>query len=360
MPHPYTTFRLRLARHAIAQLAARLRGSAEIVVMVMGPAIVGLLAFAAMPPMLAAAQPLVLALPLLCLHALAMSLPVALLRPQVVPAHVRAWLHPLPLSPTRQLRAGAAVAALLTAPLALAYAASLAIWLYERPDWLAPARAVAGTLLSFLLTWACATWLLVRAVALPAVPRQAPAAAAGSGSAPHLDIGTGWLYRWRQLFWLPLWRNGSLAGPRQAALLAGTLLATVVWMRTPAGVPRAFGAMLASALLVLLVHEADSALRSQLARLQVLTAAWPLDLAALARRARGLLLLGLALVLASVAALGWPAHAWDHTAGHLWLTCAGASAALLVLTPPFSARGRMALVALAIMLLCATGSKLWN
>jgi hypothetical protein len=33
---------------------------------------------------------------------------------------------------------------------------------------------------------------------------------------------------------------------------------------------------------------------------------------------------------------------------------------VLMLTPPFTARGRMALVAFAIMLLCATGSKLWD
>jgi hypothetical protein len=360
LTHPYTTFRLHLARHAIAQLAARLRGSAEIVLMVMGPAVIGLLAFAAMPAMLAAAQPVPLALPLLCLHALAMSLPMVLLRPQVAPAHVRAWLQPLPIPSSLQLQAAAAVACMLTAPLALAYAASLAIWLYQRPDWLAPLRAVAGTLLSFILTWACATWLLVRAAAPPSATQQAPAAAAAIGIEPHSEARSGGLYRWRQLFWLPLWRNGSLAGPRQAALLAGTLLAAVFWMRAPAGVPRAFGAILASALLVLLVHEADTALRSQLARLRVLAAAWPLDLDALARRARALLVLGATAVLAAVAAIGWPAHAWQHTAGHLWLALAGASAPLLVLTPPFSARGRMALVAFAIMLLCATGSKLWN
>lgn len=355
--HPYTTFRLRLARHAVAQLAARLRGSAEIVALVLGPALLGLLACVAMPAMLAAAQALPLALPLLLLHGVAMSLPVALLRPRVAPTHVRAWLHPLPIPAGLERRASAAVAALLAAPLALAYAASLAIWLHERPGWLMPARAVAGTLLSFLLTWACAAWILVRAAAPPRGVRRAPVVAATAGD--QVAHG-GWRYPWRQLFWLPLWRGGQAwiarPGPRQAALLAGTIGAAIAWM-TLSTLPRAAGAIVTSILLVLLVHDADAALRAQTARVRALGAAWPLDLERLAWRARGMLLLGLATAPAAITVAGSAAHAWTHTAGRAYLALAWTVAPLLVLTPPFTARGRMALVALAIMLLCATGSQ---
>lgn len=357
MIHPYTRFRIRLARHAVAQLAARLRSSAEIAVLVLGPATLGLLAFAALPAMLAAAEPLPRALPLLCLHGVAMSLPIVLLRPRIAPADVAAWLHPLPVPPDLLLRASAAVAALLVAPLALAYAASLAIWLRQDPGWMSPLRAVAGTVLSFLLTWACATVLLVRGAGLPRRPRRAPIDTV-AGTRPPAPRGGGF-YLWRQLFWLPLWRGDS-AGARQCVLLATALGATALWMMGPQALPRMAGAIATSILLVLLAHEADQALRAQSARVRLLAAGWPVDAAALVRRARAMTLLGVAPAPAILTGIGMAARAWEHTAGHLYLLLAWGAAPLLMLTPPFTARGRMALVAFVIMLLCATGSKLWN
>jgi hypothetical protein len=229
------------------------RGAAEIVIFVLGPTLVGLLAFAAMPAMLAASEPLPLALPLLCLHGVAMGVPVVLLRPKVVPAHVCAWLHPLPVPPALRLRAAAFVATLLTGPLALAYAASLAVWLYQRPDWLAPPRAVAGTVLSFLLTWTCSTFVLVRGTGLPQ-PTTRPSAGATAGTHPPTSR-TGWLYLWCQLFWLPLWR-GNVAGTRQCVLFIASIGAAALWMAGPQALPRALGAVLTSIVLVLLAHEA--------------------------------------------------------------------------------------------------------
>ena len=357
MVHPYIRFRVRLARHAVAQLAARLRSSAEIAMFVLGPLILGLIAFAALPTMLAASEPLPLALPLLCLHGIAMSVPAALLRPRVVPAHVRAWLYPLPVPPALLLRASALVAALLTGPLALAYAASLAVWLYQRPDWLMPPRAVAGTVLSFLLTWTCSTVVLVRGAGLPPQADRAPTAAVAGTHPP--TSRTGWFYLWRQLFWLPLWR-GNVAGARQCAMLAAAVGAGALWMMGPQALPRAFGAILTSVLLVLLVHEADQALRTQLARVRVLASGWPVDVAALARRARAMTLLSVTPALALLTGIGAAVRAWHGTAGHLYLALAWGTAPVLMLTPPFTARGRMALVAFAIVLLCATGSKLWD
>ena len=357
MVHPYTRFRIRLARHAVARLAARLRSSAEIAMFVLGPMILGLVAFAALPAMLAAAEPLPLALPLLSLHGVAMSLPIVLLRPRIVPPNVAAWLHPLPVPPGMLLRASVAVAALLAAPLALAYAASLAIWLSQNPGWMSPPRVIGGTMLSFLLTLACATGLLVHAAGLPRRAERAPSDAASVTHPP--SPRTGGFYLWRQLFWLPLWR-GNTAGARQCALLVGAVGAGALWMLGPQALPRVAGAILTSILQVLLAHEADQALRNQLARVRGLAAGWPVDVAALARHARALVLLGIALAPAAVTAAGALAGAWHGTAGRLYLLLAWAMPPLLVLTPPFTARGRMALVAFLIVLLCATGSKLWN
>lgn len=365
MVHPYTRFRILLARHAVARLAARLRSSAEIAALVLGPAVVGLIAFAAMPPMLAAARPWPLALPLLILHGAAMSLPVLLLRPRVLPAHALPWLAGLPVAPRLLRQAAALVAAMLAAPLALAYAASLAIWLGQRPDWISPARAAGGTVLSFLLTWTCSGWLLARGARMPPAPRRAPRAGTVAGPAAWdgktaAGHGLPWPGLWRLLFWLPLWRNGGHAGWRQAALLAASLGAACAWMLGPAWLPRPLGAILASALLVLLVHDTDSAVRGQLARLAPIAAGWPLRFAALAWRARaaaqapGLLALGV------LSAAGVAAQAWHGTAGRLYLALAWLILPLLAATPPFTPRGRTALLAFSIMVLCATGSKVWN
>jgi hypothetical protein len=131
-------------------------------------------------------------------------------------------------------------------------------------------------------------------------------------------------------------------------------------MMGPQAMPRVAGAIVTSILLVLLAHEADQALRAQLARVRVLAATWPIDTAALARRARAMTLLTMTPALAAMTAIGAAAGAWHGTAGHLYLALAWGVAPVLMLTPPFTARGRMALVAFAIVLLCAFGSKLWD
>lgn len=353
MTHPYIRFRISLARHAVAQLAARLRSSVEIAAIVLGPTIVGLLAFAALPAMLAAAQPLPYAIPLLLLHGMAMSLPFALLRPQVVPAGVRAWLLPLPIPARLERLASAAVAGMLAAPLALAYGASLLVWLGQRPAWLLPARAVAGTLLSLFVSWACGAWMLAQAGAAPRPVHKTQAAVATYAPQPR----AGHYYLWRQLFWLPLWRGGNPAGVRLAVLLAAAGGAFAAWMSGPAFLPRVAGAIMASILLVLLAHDADTALRTQAARVRGVAGAWPVDAARLVRHARAVLLLAFVPFLLALAAGAAAAGAWHGRAGRLWLLLACATPALLVLTPPFTARGRMALVACCIMVLCAVGSK---
>jgi hypothetical protein len=361
--HTYTRFRIKLTLRALGQLLARLRSSGEIVLLALGPATLGLLACAALPTIYAASLPLLPALALLVLHGMAMSLPIALLRPRILPGHVLHWLHPLPVPPRLQLAASLAVSGLLALPLALAYALSLAIWLgqHQRPEWIMPGRALGGTALSFLLSWACGAWLLYR-TALPPLPTRLPAAQAEAiaWTAPPRP---GWPRLGHLLFWLPMWR-GSRAGLRLALLLAGALAAMLLWMFAPmiglGSLPRPAGAVLASVLLVLLVHEADDGLRTQLARLVGALAGLPLDLDALGGRARGTLLAFLAVPLAFLTGAGLAAQAWTHTAGRAWLALAWSVPLLLVLTPPFTPRGRMALVAFYMVTLCATGSKVWN
>jgi len=164
----------------------------------------------------------------------------------------------------------------------------------------------------------------------------------------------------RRLFWLPLWRKGSHAGPRQAALLAAGLGAIAIWMLGPAWLPRVAGAIAVSVLFVLLVHDADTTVRMQVARLAPVAAGWPLRFDRLAWGARAVAQAPALLALSVLSVSGLALQAWRSGAGQLYLALACLTPPLLAATPPFTPRGRMALAGLAIMLLCAVGSKVWN
>jgi len=360
LAHPYIRFRIRLAQHALKQFAASLKSSAQILLLVFAQVLVGLFALIALPPMYAASLALPFALPLLAAHALLMTVPMLLLRKRVLPQDVVRWLHALPVPPRVQLRADALVAAMLAGPLALAYAASGAIWLAQRPDWLLPARGVLGALLSFLLTWACSTAVLtLRARRPPASGRwQHRLRAAPPRYAPRT-----WrprtLFLWHRLYWLPFWRAENVVGWQQCVLLLGALACAVAWMMAPPGVPRGALDLCASALLVLLTDRGDKAVREQADLLRPASAGWPLAPRALEPYARAFALAPALLVLLVLFCAGAPHGAWDRSAGKLYLALACGAQLALVALPAAGARTRVGLVVAAIVLLTAVGSELW-
>jgi hypothetical protein len=361
LAHRYVTFRIRLARHALEQFAASLQSSAEIVLLVFGPVLIGLFALIALPPMYAASLPLRQSLPLLVVHALAMTLPLWLLRKRVLPQDVVHWMHPLPVPRRTQLAADALVAAMLAGPLALSYAASSAIWLYQRPQWLQAGRGVLGVVFSFLLTWSCSTALLtLRArMQLPDARWQRRLPTAPTQYAVR-TVRPRSLLLWHCLFWLPFWRADNVVGWQQALLLLGAGGSALAWMMAPPGVARGVLGLCASALLVLLTDRGDKAVREQIGLLRPVMAAWPVPARAVELRARAFSLVPALLVLAVLFGAGSGQGVWSHTAGRLYLALACVAALLLVAIPSFSARGRVGLVVASIVLLTAVGSELWS
>jgi hypothetical protein len=359
--HPYVRFRIRLARHALAQFAASVLSSAEILLLLFAPMLLGLLAAIALPPMLIATLPLSMALPLLALHGLVMALPVALLRKRVLPLDVVQWLHALPVPSRQALRAELAVAGMLAGPLALAYLASAAICLWQQPQWLDPVPALAGLLLSMLLTWVASAGLLALRVRRPqpkaAWQRRLPTQPAPFAMAPRRPLA---LLLWQRLFWLPFWRNDNVVGWQQSALLAAAAASVLAWMFGLPLLPPGALAFSSSVLLVMLTDRGDKAVREQVAAVRPLAAGWAAPMPKVLLLARAFALLPGALVLALMIGAGWQRGLLAHTAAQAYLVLALAAQLLLVAIPHFNARARVVLVVGAMLILTALGSEIWN
>ena len=361
LSHPYLRFRTRLAHRALLQFIASVVSSLEITLVVFAPVLLGLLAFIALPGFYAATLVWPGALGLVLLQALLSALPVWLLRKRVLPHDVLAWLRPLPVPARTELLANIAVAAMLTVPLALAYAVSIAVWLYQWPRWLRP---VAGsgillTCVSLLLTWVCAVAVLAK--------RQQPATARPTDQrTPVATVrpyqpGTGHtrLRLWRQLFWLPFWRADNVVGLQQSMLLLTAAAGAILWLWPV--FPDALAGAATSAALILLTDRGDKAIREQITVLRPAMAAWPVATRGLEWTARGLGLLPgwLILVLCAVLLAG-NGVAHSHKAGALYLAVAAAAQLALVGLPDGGARGRVGLVMISILVLTAIGSELWT
>ncbi|MDZ5636576.1 hypothetical protein [Janthinobacterium sp. GMG1] len=360
--HPYLALRLRLAHHALLQFAASLASSMEILVFLAGPVLLGLLSVIALPGFLAMTLPWPAALSLLAAQALLTCLPAWLLRKRLLPASTAAWLRQLPLPPRLRWQADIAVAGLLMLPLGLAYAVSAAIWLIQSPPWLRTivAPGMAATLIIWLLAWILTSGII-------ALRLRAPRPAQGARPptmTTYVPQRHRWhsVFLWRQLFWLPFWRNENVIGLQQSVLLATAGASMLAWLlRTPL-VPAPLLGLLASASLVILTDRGDKAVREQIAVLRPTLDAWPLASTGLTRLACAASLLPAFAVLLAGAFLLYvidPSVLQQRVTSVYALT---ASAALLAIVglPRLTARGRVVLVVLSILALSAIGSELWN
>lgn len=362
MQNPFLRFHVRMAHHALLQFAASLRSSLEIITLAFAPVLLGLLAFLALPGLYAATQPWPQATGLLMAQSLLACLPVWLLRKRLLPAEVVAWTRPWPVPPHWRWGAHALVAGMIVGPLALAYAISATIWLYQWPDWLRPVapQALLLTVASLLLAWGGSAWILARRSHAPARPkrgRRRPAAS--SYRARPRRPG----YLWRQLFWLPFWRAENKVGWQQSLLLLGALASVTAWLWHPAALPAPALGAAASLFLILLTDRGDKAVAEQIALLQPVAAAWPLNTARLFRLA---ILFSLAPGLCLLAWFAWLTlgHAgpagFSRTVALVWLAVAGLATSAIVALRRLSPRGRVSLVMGAILILTAIGSELWN
>lgn len=360
--HPYIALRLRLAHQALLQFAASLMSSMEIAVFLAGPVLLALISSIALPGFLAMTLPWPAALGLLGAQVLLTCLPAWLLRKRLLPAPVAAWLRQLPVSPRLRRQADIAVAGLLMLPLGVAYAVSAGIWLLQSPPWLRPVAApgIAIIIVAWLLAWlvtSCIVALRLR-TPRPAQQARAPTMTAYSYRRPRWPA----LFLWRQLFWLPFWRNDNVIGAQQSVLMAGATASMLAWLLRVPLVPAPLLGLLASASLVLVTDRGDKAVREQLAVLRPSLNAWPVSSAHVIRLACAASLLPALTVLLGAAVLLYcidPAVLQQRVTSVYAITASVAVLAIAGL-PRLTARGRVALVVLSILALSAIGSELWN
>lgn len=414
LPYSYLSFRRRVARAALVQFIASVVNSLEMVLLAFAPVMLGLFECIALPGLLAPTLPWFEAVGLLLAQILLVAAPVWLLRQRLHPLDVARWSRALPISSRQQWQAEASVAGLIVGPVALAHVVSCAVWWYQWPDWLRPVAplSLACAVLSLLLGWALATVLLMRR-ARPAAPRAAAVVVARApahyAAPPRARVPA--LAYWRQLFWLPCWRGESVVGIQQTCLFLGALLSMALWLWRPplvAWMPPAVWGAGTAMLLILLTDRGDKAVAEQIARLRPVVAQWPLSMERLFTSAIVATLLPGAVVMACFAALvlaagadvtvaaagtgavnlagaaGVAGHAVDagigtgmsagaagaisHGMNHslsrtvalVWLACAGVAQLAIVGLRTLTARGRVALVMGAILILTAIGSELWN
>ncbi|MGK5075699.1 hypothetical protein [Janthinobacterium sp. ZB1P44] len=359
---PYSALRLRLAHHALLQFAASLASSMEILVFLAGPVLLGLLSVIALPGFLAMSQPWPAAVAIIVTQTVLTCLPAWLLRKRLLPASTAAWLRQLPLPPRLRWQADIAVAGLLMLPLGLAYAVSAAVWLVQSPPWLRPIAApgMAATVGAWLLAWLLTACIVAQRLRAPRPAQKArlPTMTAYVPQRPRWTT----LFLWRQLFWLPFWRNDNVIGLQQSVLLATAGASMLAWLLRAPLVPAPMLGLLASASLVIVTDRGDKAVREQIAVLRPALNAWPLAGTSLLRLACAASLLPPFAVLLAGAVLLYatdPAALQQRVTGVYALT---ASAALLAIVglPRLTARGRVSLVVLSILALSAIGSELWN
>ena len=366
--HPYVRYRTHMARHSLRQFLASVANSLEIVALAFAPVLLGLLAFLSMPVMMAVTRGAAVALAAVAAQAVLVALPVILLRKRLHPADAVAWERALPVPHALGWQADLLVAARLTGWVAMASAASAAIWLYQWPAWLRPAwgRALAALAASLLLGWTLAALALAaRRLGLrqPHIPRTASAHCNAAAAAPYQPrpLRPRYAALWHRLFWLPFWRSENRVGVQQCLLLLAALAGSATWATHGLPLPRAALGLWTSMALVLLVDRGDKAVREQATTLRSALAQWPLDARPLLQAARAFSLLPAALVLAVLAMLlSLPANAADLRAGLTlaWLAVA-ALACCAIVALPAPPRGRVVLVMSSILLLTAIGSELW-
>jgi hypothetical protein len=370
----YSQFQRKLAWHGIRQFAASLRGSAEVIFLVAGQVLLGVLALLSGPLWLCAfwlqrGHPAVYIIALWLGHSALMALPIWLLRQRLLPPEVVLWSRALPLPPKAYLRAHATTVALLVQPLALAYFVSSLALLSQSPD-LVPLwpLGVALQLSSLVFTFGLGLWIFhARRRKLCASPQfdaaQASNHRAGMAVQPFSirPLRPRLMHVWHRLFWLPFWRMENGIGLQQCVLFGITCLMFALWLVPVSPLPRGILGWFASSAILVLTDQGYKAVQEQMQLMTQHLRTLPLRLAHLKWLVGGISLLPAALILCVLGGWFWLHGAQVHGGVARWYLGTQVVAHLgLLAAGRLSEPARARILILSMVILTAMGTELWQ
>jgi hypothetical protein len=287
----WVSFNIELSKQFLRRTGSRLFHAAPILLLVMGPLIIGLIAFIALAPMMAPGFKPHQLVSLVLGQGIVMVLPLFLARKLVLPTSMILWSASLPIKWQTKCRASASAALVLLFPIFVACTLSAAVWFWQWPRWLRPVwgSSLLCLVVSMLGAWFFATAILtIRAQSLLKFTYTAKSFNWPGRVTVTTHSGAKWRIR-QDLILKPVWRNNSLLWRVLHPLLilcAGVCIG-VVTLADPKNVPwRESVALLLSTLIVGLTLWRDAHVQTILARLKAETAALPLLLADLIGFAR--------------------------------------------------------------------------
>lgn len=265
--------------------------AAPIVLVVMGPLIVGLIAFIALGPLMAPSFGLAQGAALVFGQSAMIALPLFLARKLVLPDSVLAWRAGLPIRWQTQLAADAWAATVLLSPLFAACLLSALVWFWQWPRWLRPVWGVSVLCLlaSMFGAWCFGVLMLAmrgRTLLRWSLPVKT-FTRIGAGKIERL----GWK-QWgilRDLILRPVWRSNSMVWQvlHPLLIIIAASCIGVISLVEPTQVPwRAAFSLVVATVVVGLTLWRDSVMQANLAHLSQEIPAWPVSFSRLVMFAR--------------------------------------------------------------------------
>lgn len=283
----WVTFEVESTKQFLRVVSATMLHAAPIVMLVMGPLIVGLIAFIALAPLMAPSFSPAQGAALVFGQSALIALPLFLARKLVLPDSVLAWRAGLPIRWQVRLAADACAAAVLLSPLFAACLLSALVWFWQWPRWLRPVwcTSVLCLLASILGAWCFGVVML-------AMRGRTLGGFSFSAKAPNrIDGGKTVVPDWRRwgilrdLILRPHWRSRSMVWQvlHPFLLLVAVGCIGVISLVEPAYVPwRAAFSLVVATLVVGLTLWRDSVMQANLAHLSKEISAWPVSFSGLA------------------------------------------------------------------------------
>jgi len=351
--NPYIRLRFYLANFAIKNFINSFKSSSEILILVFGPGLLGLLACVALPTIYASTQPPLLALVIIGLYAFVLSVPVLILKKRMLPRDVNIWLRGFPISTKMELQASLIISLIFLLPLIVVFAISFAIWSYQAPKWFSLLAALGSTILSLSICFTiCVTslFLLCRSnITVTCSIRARPQPYCGKRARLLRSLTL-----FHHIFLLRSWRQPNRTAFYLGTILSLTLTSSLLWIFIKINPAELLCGIATSTLFLIMIDRADKYLRECSAVMTSTIKAWPINFSQIILLAQLFLFLTGAIIIFLIV---FGKGVVLTRSGEFYLFTAFLCQLLLIFPKHISPRSRVGLIVLGICLLSSAGSE---